>query len=388
MYAEYPRAIPDLKAYMAYAILRASGEIGRSTFDLPAAIDALWGDRRDMTASGRALLLLMLDARKDGRGDALAQEILDAATTRGELTWWTVPSDPFLSDYYDTSIEGTALTLKALSARAAKDPVLERAARYLILNRTGGYWHSTKQTALALQGLLAYMRARGERPEPFAADVYVNGTRAASRRFDAASFLIPDPVVIDVPVEAGTHTVRIVKQGAGTLYYTAGVRYFDPPAASEYNGSRKLAVARDYSLLTPVTKDGRIVYREAPFRGTTNVGDLLLVRLVAAGANDWKYLMLEDPIPAGTEHIEQEGSYELERPRQWHWGSGRELRDDRTAFFLNRFANGRYEFTYLLRVTTPGTFRAMPARLMPMYAPDVMASAPVVTVNVPIEGAP
>jgi uncharacterized protein YfaS (alpha-2-macroglobulin family) len=273
-----------------------------------------------------------------------------------------------------------------LATRFAKDPLLERVARYLVLSRTGSYWHSTKQTALALQGLLAYMQARGEQPAPFTADVYVNGTRAASRRFDAASFLAPDPVVIDVPVEAGAHTIRIAKQGAGALYYTAGTRYFDPPAASEYSGSRKLAVARDYSLLTPVMKEGRIVYREAPFQGTTTVGDLLLVRLVAAGANDWKYLMLEDPIPAGTEHIEQEGSYELERPREWHWGSQRELRDDRTAFFLNRFTEGRYEFTYLLRVTTPGTFRAMPARLMPMYAPEVMASAPVVTVTVAAEG--
>ena len=139
---------------------------------------------------------------------------------------------------------------------------------------------------------------------------------------------------------------------------------------------------RRYSTLSPVTRNGRIVYREGPFNGTTAAGDLLLVRLTAAGSADWRYLMLEDPIPAGTEQVEREASYELEQRMRWFYGSERQFRDDRTVFFLDRFGQGRYDFTYLLRVTTPGVFAAMPARISPMYVPDVSASSTATTFTV------
>ena len=96
--------------------------------------------------------------------------------------------------------------------------------------------------------------------------------------------------------------------------------------------------------------------------------------------------MLEDPIPAGTEAVEKEDVYELERRRAWDYGSQRELRDDRTVYFLNSLTGGRHEFSYLLKVTTPGQFRAMPAHVAPMYVPDVSASSDVMALTIPSEG--
>jgi uncharacterized protein YfaS (alpha-2-macroglobulin family) len=176
-----------------------------------------------------------------------------------------------------------------------------------------------------------------------------------------------------------------VKQGPGALYFDASARYYDKPGAAERTGSRRLALIRSYSILSPVERRGRIVYRESAFNGSARPGDLILVRLVAAGSPDWRYLMLEDPIPAGTEPIEKEALYELEQTRSWWYGSQREFRDDRTVFFLREFTQGRYEFSYLLRVTTPGVFNAMPARISPMYVPDVSASSAVMTLAVPVE---
>jgi hypothetical protein len=348
-----------------------------------AAIDELWTARDRMTASGRALLLMMLDAKKDARGATLARELTGAALSRGDLAWWSAPSDPLLEDIGDTSVEATALVLKALAARNAQDPLLERAARWLVLNRSaGGYWLNTKQTALALQGLLAYMQARGERPAPLSADIFVNGTLARTVAFDAKSLTAPDPVRLEAPAVAGQNTIRIVAHGTGALYYDAAVRYYDRPVAGERSGSRALALTRAYAVLTPITLKGRIVYHENPFDGTAKPGDLILVRLTAAGSTDWRYLMLEDPIPAGTEPVEQDNAYELEQRRRWYWGAQRELRDDRVVFFLTDFANGHYEFTYLLKVTTPGVFGAMPARIAPMYVPDSTASSAVITLTV------
>ena len=44
---------------------------------------------------------------------------------------------------------------------------------------------------------------------------------------------------------------------------------------------------------------------------------------------------------------------------------------------------GRAEFAYLLRVTTPGQFRAMPAQVTPMYVPGVHASSAALSLDVP-----
>jgi uncharacterized protein YfaS (alpha-2-macroglobulin family) len=384
MYAEYPRAIPDLKTYMVYAIARAGGE-DTDAFQLSPAIDELWAVRERMTASGRAFLLMLLDRRQDARGATLANELVASAETRGDVSWWQVPTDPLLDDFGDTSVEASALALKALASRDPQNPLLERVARWIAASRTNGYWFNTKQTALALEGLLAYMQARGERPAPANVDVFVNGTQAGTTRFDAQSLVSPQPVLLEVPGVSGANTVRLVKQGEGALYYDASVRYYDKPAAEERTGSRKLAIVREYFSLVPIQRNGRIVYRERPFSGTAQAGELIRVRLTTAGATDWKYLILEDPIPAGTEQVEKEDVYEFERRMPSFWGSQRELRDERTVFFLNDFVDGRYEFSYLLKVTTPGVFNAMPARIAPMYVPGVSASTTVATVTVPAE---
>jgi alpha-2-macroglobulin len=392
LYRQYPRALPDLKAYEVHVLARAEregdGQAGEDdAVDLGAAIEELWSARSRMTASGRALLLLTLDRRKDARAEAAARELTEAAQSRGDLAWWPVASDPLLEDLADTTAEATALSLKALAPRDPRNPLLERAARWLVANRTGGYWVSTKQTAMALDGLLAYMRARGEQPAPVTADLFVNGARVGGHTFDSRSLVSPDPILVEAPTASGANVVRIVKHGAGTLYYDAQVRYYDRPAAAERTGSRRLALTRSYAMLAPVQRNGRIVYRENPFTGTARPGDLILVRLTAAGSSDWQYLMLEDPIPAGTEPVERTDLYQLENRQSWWSGSQREFRDDRTVFFLSEFSRGRYDLAYLLRVTTPGTFRAMPARITPMYVPDVSASSETVTLAVTAEGA-
>ena len=58
--------------------------------------------------------------------------------------------------------------------------------------------------------------------------------------------------------------------------------------------------------------------------------------------------------------------------------------------FQDRLPSGRADFSYLLKVVTPGTFRAMPAQVLPMYVPGVSASTTLqtVTVNDPAAASP
>jgi uncharacterized protein YfaS (alpha-2-macroglobulin family) len=58
------------------------------------------------------------------------------------------------------------------------------------------------------------------------------------------------------------------------------------------------------------------------------------------------------------------------------------------VFFQERFDAGRYEFTYLLKVIAPGTFRASPARISAMYVPDGTASSAAASFSVTQSPAP
>jgi alpha-2-macroglobulin len=386
MYAQYPRVEPDLKAYEAYVLQRAAadqqeimwydeGQQGRYRHD--AARDELWDLRSRMSAYGRALLLLVLDEAKDPRGHELAAALVAEAETRGDVSWWTVANDPLLFDFAETSIEATAFAVQALVKRDPQNPVLERAVRWMMLNRTAGYWSSTKQTAIAIQGLLAFMQARGETAQPFSVEVFVNGAAAGRHTFSAAAMTAPDPIVISAPASAGPNQVRIVKRDGGTVYWSASAVYYDTAGAAARSGSRDLAVTRRYATLSPVTVGGRIVYRETPFTGTANPGDVLTVRLTVAGSPEWRYLAIEDPLPAGVEAIQDTTAYPLERPARnaWWYGSRVEYRDSRTVFFQETFEQGRYEYSYLVKVIAPGQFRAVPAQVSPMYVSGIHASS-------------
>jgi hypothetical protein len=247
LYSQYPRVEPDLKAYEAYVLQRSAGserEIAwyadrqQGVYSHASARDELWGIRSRMSAYGRALLLLLLDETKDARGNELAAALIGEAQTRGDLAWWNVPNDPLIFDYAETSVEATAFAVQALVRRDPANPVIERAVRWLMLNRTGGYWSSTKQTAIAIYGLLAFMQARGETAQPFSVDVFVNGQAAGSHSFTAAAMTAPDPIVVSAPATTGANQVRLVKRNAAAaggqgsaLYWSASADYYDTTTA-------------------------------------------------------------------------------------------------------------------------------------------------------------
>ena len=233
---------------------------------------------------------------------------------------------------------------------------------------------------------MTVLQARNETAQPFSVDVYVNGTMAGTQSFTAASLTAPDPIVVSAAGREGANTVRLVKKGGGTLYWSARATYYDTAGAQERSGSRQLAITRKYARLSPVKVKDRIVYREEPFDGRMNPGDVLTVRITIAGSNDWRYLMVEDPLPAGVEAMQDTTAYPMEREDRWRWwwGSQVEYRDNRTVFFQEGFPDGRAEFVYLVKAISSGEFRAVPAQVTPMYVPDVSASSEPQTVTVTV----
>ena len=65
------------------------------------------------------------------------------------------------------------------------------------------------------------------------------------------------------------------------------------------------------------------MYHMDALNGPVQVGDTLAVR-ITVGGNEWRYLMIEDPIPSGTESIARDDLYQLdEKPNWWTRWLGR-----------------------------------------------------------------
>jgi uncharacterized protein YfaS (alpha-2-macroglobulin family) len=170
--------------------------------------------------------------------------------------------------------------------------------------------------------------------------------------------------------------VRVVATGEGRIYWSASGKYYAKPEGNERQGDIGLNLLREYFLLQPVSSGDSTIYRLGPMPAKLSPGDVIASRLTVTG-NDWRYLMIEDPIPAGVEFIDRRESFALEnRPPWWEWNpSAKEYRDDRAAIFQYEFYRGQRQFTHIMRVVNAGTFNVSPASVQPMYQPNYQATS-------------
>ena len=363
---------PDLRAYIAHTLVEA----GQTD---AALIDAVWNDRSRLSAYGLAFLGLAAHATKSDRAATIAAELERQARSSEHEVWWDVQGDPLLAISWDTSPEATAYALHFLALQRPDSPLLPKAAVYLVNHRNGGYyWSSTKQTAMVIYGLTGYLANTKELQADFTATVQVNEKPVLVKRLTGAQALSA-AVPFKIPaaqLNATGNTVRVTKTGKGTVYWSARTDYFSTADRIARTGNGSLGVTREFFKMIPEKRGEKIVYRLDPMGSTVDRGDLIAVRLKVTGT-DWKYVLIEDPIPAGTEFITRDDLYELDRKPDWwtRWTSRREYRDDRAALFDTWFRSGESEYSYILKVVNPGKYRMAPARVEPMYQPNIFATS-------------
>ena len=191
---------------------------------------------------------------------------------------------------------------------------------WLIANRSNGYyWESTKTTAMVILGLTDYLARSGELKPNLDVEVFLDGKSALKTRFTGKDALKLDVPTIRREADAlrdSVHRVRVTAKGDGRVYWSATGRYFSRPEGHEREGRIGLNLLREYFLLQPVAKGDRTVYRLAPMPDKLKPGDVFASRLTLTGS-DWRYLMIEDPIPSGTEFIDRRESFELENSPPW-----------------------------------------------------------------------
>jgi hypothetical protein len=376
--SEHSGMIPDLRAYVVYALATTGGAP-------KDALDKAWSSRDKLSDEGVALIGLALDAAGDSRAHEAALLLEKKAKTDDFDAYWTGTYDGLLEYWDDTSAETTAFALKLLIKQDRTSGLLPKAAVWLGKHRDGDYWYSTKQTAMVIGGLTDYLAVSGELANSSDVEVLVNGLSAGKRHFGPEdAFALPWKIKLPAAQAANGGQVTVRKSGNGITYWSAENSWYSAARKAFQQGQLALNITRDYYVLQknqPKLTDA-ITYDLVPLKGAVHVGDIVAVRLAVNGSS-WKYLLAEDPIPAGTEFLPNTGLYTLNsKPSGWYdWYTRKEFHDDRAAFFNTEF-NGRREYVYLLKVVNPGKFRVSPAQAGPMYQSNVQATTDPATLEV------
>jgi alpha-2-macroglobulin len=373
------KIVADMRAYMAYSLVL-------SGMNDKAVLDSVWEDRKELTPYGAAMIGLAMVQAKDPRVNDLANMVEKGAIVDEQNAHWELNRDPMLDFYTDASPEATAFAAKFLSKVRPESQLLPKASYWLVTHRNEGYWwDSTKQTAFVIYGLVDFLKLSGELKPNYSVDVLVNDKPVVTRKFTDADALSPNAVTLKLAAGqlGAANKVVIRKHGPGRLYWSLRGEYYSPEKKLFNSGNFNLTLAREYFKLSPVRERERIVYKLDRLNGPVQVGDTLAVRLTVTGS-EWKYMMVEDPIPAGTEFITRDNLYEIkEKPPWWefYW-TRREFHDDRAAFFETYFPQGAKEYFYLLKVVNPGVFRVSPGKVEPMYQPNSFATSDPLTMEV------
>ena len=374
---------PDLQAYVVYAL-------GQSGNHDPSALNVAFDKRGRMSAEGLAVLGLSLQAATDARASEVADVIERLAEVDEATAYWPSNYDYWMEFSYDDGAESTALALKLLSLVHPNSPLLPKAAQWLVDHRSDGYyWDSTKQTAMVILGLTEYLKVSHELEADFTAEVTVNDKPVLSHKFTPADATTISSQLLHLNFDQlapGENRIHIRKTGAGRLYWSARGGYYSTDKKVVQTNQLSLNITRDYFRLTPVTEKGsegdKIVYQLEPLTGALAPGDVVAVRLTVGGG-EWRYLLVEDPIPAGAEFLERDDLYEIKGKPDWwtYFFSRREFHDDRAAIFQTYF-NQRQTYFYLMKMVNPGKFRVSPAMAQPMYQPSILSTTDVQNVEV------
>ena len=345
-----------------------------------APISAVYDGRSKLSPYGVALLGLAMEQVKDARAAStrLLARIARSQQNPEEASW-AATRDPLLDFSDDASAEATAFAVKFLSHQKPDSPLLPKAALWLMNHRNEGYWwSSTKQTAMVIYGLIDYLRATNELNRISRRPCMSTARRCSRASSIRRTALTAPELTLDeskLAARRKSHPRRLPRAMA------ASITRREPNIPRPTKSCRRPAPSRSTCCaIISSSRQARTATASSttlnPLNGPVAAGDIVAVRLTVTGS-EWKYLMVEDPIPAGTEFIERDNVYEIRSKPPWwqYFFTRRELHDDRMAIFQTYFPQGQQQYFYLLKVVNPGVFQVSPARVQPMYQPGVMATS-------------
>lgn len=421
-----PESRPYLTAYILYS-LRTAKSAGYSVDDyaMKRAADYLGNilhsaskDQTDLELSTRAYILFVLSEtgkpdgnllsnlydqssrlpvfaqaelamalQKSGSADktkTLLTHILDNAKIDPRGAHVEESKEDRYRELMQTNQRSTAEVLQAMIRLDPENVLIPQFIHYLLSSRKDGHWDTTQSTVQTILALVDYLKSTGELNAQYIAGVEVNDKMVLTQKFAKENILTRKEVTLalDQLQRGKENTVKIGIDGKGTLFYDLLLSYF-------YTGDTLPPAEQGISIM----RELQSMDQKGPSNVTSvKVGDSYRVTLTMTVPEDRHFVAVESPLHAGLEGID----LQLQTSKQsglptdvvnqnsgsaWWWYdedednglwrfSHKEFRDDRVFLFADYLPAGVYKYTYLVRATTPGTFRLRPARIFEMYFPE------------------
>ena len=336
----------------------------------------------------------------DPRRQELVRRIENAILPEGGSAHVEEMSDPYLLWFWNSNVRSTSIALDALVRRGALDlSRIRPIVRWLMAARVKGRWGNTQENAWAMQALVKYYRTYEPEVPDFTALVTLGGDELARDTFKgrsagATTREVPMRELAEKAHVATPRPLTFTKQGTGTLFYAARLRYAVDQLFQEGLDSG-FAIERSYE---PYVEEGD----PRPASTSYKAGELVRIVLRFKLTKERRYVAVTDPLPAGFEPVEswfattarelaraQDDQSDPDEPDEgwrWWWERGGfdrvERHDDRVLLFATRLSEGTHVFSYIARATTAGTFRTAPAHAEEMYEPEVFGRTATAVIEV------
>ena len=331
---------------------------------------------------------------------AFYNELGRRGTKQGSLLHYTAyPKNQ--SDYSCSDRMASALALRVFLAVRPDDARVPFLVHYLMQSRTGGYFGDTRDTAWTLVAFCDYLRAhpREAQTPTGSLSLLVNDKPVDTIQIAGDNRMDNGEVVLTLPaarlLHPGANTLRFVRSGGGSgeVFYSGELTQIvsapqnsDLPAVS-VGGVR---ITREVVRVVPRKTGNSWQLTDEPVgNGPIAQGDRLRIRLTVVADRDTPYVLIEDTFPSGAEVTERgtadedvDESDASKKGGAYFWPDHVDVRDDKIAFFARKLPKGRIVLQYNLRAQTPGTGRALPASVRPMYDNAVRGESSTTVVEV------
>ncbi len=277
--------------------------------------------------------------------------------------------------WYSDTVEKHAFFLRTLQELRPEDKRIPGMVQWLLFNRKGTVWKSTKASVAAVYALLDYLNQRGAlaSDEAFKAKW---GRKTYSEVVKADDWLDEPIRWQETGFEIGPEMTKAVieKEGPG-LAFASMTWTYSTDQLPEASSPGMLELNRKFYRRV---KEGDAYHLKPIESGEkVSVGDQIEVQLKINTRSQFEYMHLKDLKAAGFEAETLLSGWKYDP--LWFY---EEPRDSLTNFFISWLPHGEYILRYRLRPTKPGVYRIGAATLQSMYAPDMTAHSAGFIVNV------
>lgn len=342
------------KAYILYALSLNDA--------LPdSGIDKVFDDEERLKADPYTLSLLALALAQTGRAPeakVLVKELAGHAQMAGDAgVYW---GNATACRWDEDAAETTAMALRAFIKIAPEHELIPPALDWLMSQRKGRGWRSTKDTAEAVLTLCTYLSLRRQaRGEGETVEVRVGESAQKIQVSDTTETAV-------FSGDALSGKVVISCDNPGQLFYSAYLEYFTAEAPIR-PAAAGISIERSYHLAVPSA--GTIVHRELPEQLAP--GQTVMVTLTVTVPRELDFVMVEDHIPATAQAVRDDRDIEVPGATWDH----REFHLEKTVFFFTRLPPGNHTVHYFLRTVHTGLFHALPASASLMYYPEIRGNS-------------